>query len=294
MNGKHPHSHPYRRIARSENPEYCEPGSVRPVRIAGIEIGSGATAVIAGPCAVESLEQMVEIARSAKRAGAHLLRGGAFKPRTSPYDFQGLGREGLEILAEARRETGLGVVTEVLDPRDLDLVAELADCIQIGARSMQNFPLLREVGRSGRPVLLKRHWAATLNEWLCAAEYIANEGNLDILLCERGIRTFTQGDYNRNTLDLNVVPALRQRTFLPVVVDPSHSTGYAASVVPAARAAIGVGVDALLVEVTTERAVRKEILSDAEQAIRPKDLAEIVQAAVVSSRRRITVAGGFG
>jgi 3-deoxy-7-phosphoheptulonate synthase len=294
VNGKRPDTHPYRRIARSENPEYTESGSVRPVRIAGVEIGSGEIAVIAGPCAVEGLEQMMEIARAAKRAGAHLLRGGAFKPRTSPYDFQGLGREGLEILAEARRVTGLGVVTEVLDTRDVDLVAELADCIQIGARSMQNFPLLREVGRSGRPVLLKRHWAATLDEWLCAAEYIANEGNLDILLCERGIRTFTQGDYNRNTLDLNVVPALRERTFLPVVVDPSHSTGHAAAVVPAALASIGVGVDALLVEITTETAPREQIRSDAEQAIRPEALARIVQAAAGPSRRHLTLAGGCG
>jgi 3-deoxy-7-phosphoheptulonate synthase len=208
-----------------------------------------------------------------------MLRGGAYKPRTSPYDFQGRGRAGLEILREARDETGLPIVTEVLDQRLVEEACGFADVLQIGARNMQNFALLREAGRSGKPVLLKRHWSATLTEWLCAAEYVALEGDLDVILCERGIRTFSQGDYNRNTLDLNVVPALRRATFLPVVVDPSHGTGVADLVPAASGAAMGAGAHGLLIEVIAEDTDPADPLCDGHQSVRPSTLAEIVRRA---------------
>lgn len=273
---RHP-SGPFELVARRTYPEYRRNMASRKVKVAGVVVGGGRPVIIAGPCAVESREQTLAIARAVKEAGAELLRGGAFKPRTSPYEFQGLGDKGLEILAEVRSMTGLPVVTEVLDPRDVERVGRAADCLQIGARSMQNFPLLREVGRFGLPVLLKRHWAATLTEWLCAAEYIAVEGNLDIILCERGIRTFSQGDYNRNTLDLNVIPAVRQRSILPIVADPSHATGDATMVPHAARAAIGAGVDGLLIEVVADEGQRCHTLCDGPQGILPADLASLVE-----------------
>lgn len=278
-------SGPYALVARESYPEYQGSRRSRVVRVAHVAFGEGSPKIIAGPCAVESREQTLAIARAVQRAGAHMLRGGAFKPRTSPYDFQGLGQEGLEILAEARQETGLPVVTEVLDPRDLDRIVEVADCLQVGARSMQNFPLLREVGRAGLPVLLKRHWAATLTEWLCAAEYIAVEGNLDIILCERGIRTFSQGDYNRNTLDLNVIPAVRERSILPVVADPSHGTGVASMVPNTALAAIGSGANGLIIEVIADAKQRCSTLCDAPQGILPAELASIVEDSRAWTRR---------
>jgi 3-deoxy-7-phosphoheptulonate synthase len=268
---------PYRRIARAGHPAYEGNLETRPVRIGSAVCGGDRPFVIAGPCAVESREQTLEIARAVKAAGADALRGGAFKPRTSPYDFQGLGRRGLEILAEARDETGLPIVTEVMDVRLVDVVAEIADCLQIGARNMQNFPLLKEVGQSGHPVLLKRHWAATLGEFLGAAEYIAIEGNLDILLCERGIRTFSQGDYNRNTLDLNVVPAIRETCFLPVIVDPSHGTGEAKLVPSGAIAGIGAGAHGLLIEVIAEDTKVEDTLCDGFQSIRPSTLTSVLE-----------------
>lgn len=268
---------PYDLVARHTYPEYRHGRNCRLVRVGGVDVGGACPVIIAGPCAVESREQTLEIARAVRRAGGHMLRGGAFKPRTSPYEFQGLEDRGLEILAEVRELTGLPIVTEVLDPRDVDRVGRVADCLQVGARSMQNFPLLREVGRYGLPVLLKRHWAATLTEWLCAAEYIAVEGNLDIILCERGIRTFTQGDYNRNTLDLNVIPAVRSLSILPIVADPSHAAGAAAMVPDAARAAIGSGVDGLIIEVISDERRRCETLCDGQQAILPDDLAAIAE-----------------
>jgi 3-deoxy-7-phosphoheptulonate synthase len=278
---------PWRLVARAGHPPYEGTTRTREVRVGPVVFGRDEAVVIAGPCAVESREQTLRIARAVERAGARMLRGGAFKPRTSPYDFQGLGREGLEILAEARAETGLPVVTEVLDVRLVDLVGQYADCFQIGARSMQNFALLREVGRAGKPVLLKRHWGASLQEFLCAAEYVAAEGNLDILLCERGIRTFSQGEYNRNTLDLNVVPALRRKTFLPVLVDPSHGTGDAALVPPACAAAIGAGAHGLLLEVIAQDTDPADTLCDGFQSIRPSALAEVVaDAAAWGARRR--------
>lgn len=272
-------------VARETYPEYRKTLRCREVKVADVIVGGEWRVIIAGPCAVESREQTLAIARAVKDAGADLLRGGAFKPRTSPYEFQGLGQEGLDILAEVRALTGLPVVTEVLDPRDVERVGSVADCLQIGARSMQNFPLLREAGRFGLPVLLKRHWAATLNEWLCAAEYIAVEGNLDIILCERGIRTFSQGDYNRNTLDLNVIPAVRERSILPVVADPSHATGDAAMVPDAARASIGSGVDGLIIEVIADEKQRCRTLCDGPQGILPAELASIAEDARVWCKR---------
>ena len=217
------------------------------VEVAGRAIGGGAFGLIAGPCAIESREQTLASARACKAAGATALRGGAYKPRTSPYAFQGLGKPGLEILAEAREETGLPIVTELMDVRQLDDVLEVADMIQLGARNMQNFDLLREVGRTNVPVLLKRGLSATVEEWLLSAEYIAREGNQDIVLCERGIRTFETG--TRSTLDISAVPAAKQHTGLPVIVDPSHAAGKRDLILPMARAAVVAGADGLIVEV---------------------------------------------
>lgn len=237
-----------------------------------IAFGPGTFAVIAGPCAVESREQLGATARAVAAAGAVVLRGGAFKPRTSPRSFQGLGSEGLRLLAEASKETGLPVVTEVLDPRDVELVAEHAAMLQIGSRNMQNFPLLREVGRLCRPVLLKRGAAATLDELLAAADYVLEEGNRDVVLCERGIRSFDPT--TRYVLDLAAVPALKARSPLPVIVDPSHGTGRSALVAPMARAALAAGADGLLVEVHPDPA---RALSDGAQALRIEDFSALME-----------------
>jgi 3-deoxy-7-phosphoheptulonate synthase len=220
---------------------------------------------MAGPCAVESLEQTVTIARAVKELGAHLLRGGAYKPRTSPYSFQGLGEEGLKILAAAREATGLPVVTEVLDTSTVDLVARYADCLQIGARNMQNFELLKLAGRSGKPVLLKRGMSATLEEFLLAAEYVLAEGNPNVVLCERGVRTFN--DFTRNTLDLAVVPAVERLSHLPILVDPSHGTGRRDKVLPMSLASVAAGADGVAIEVHHRPA---EALSDGPQALTPE------------------------
>lgn len=237
------------------------------VTVAGrVRFGGGAPVVAAGPCAVESRAQVVETARAVAAAGAHVLRGGAFKPRTSPRSFQGLGEEGLRLLAEAGAEVGLPVVTEVLDPRDVDLVSRHADMLQIGSRSMQAFALLREVGRAGKPVLLKRGAAATVDELLAAADYVLDAGNDQVVLCERGIRGFDPGV--RYTLDLAAVPRLHRRSPLPVVVDPSHATGSRDLVRPMALAAIAAGADGLLVEVHPRP---EEALSDGPQALTPRD-----------------------
>ena len=249
------------------------PGAKRTVvDIGGVRFGEELV-VIAGPCSVETEEQTVRTAVAVKEAGARMLRGGAFKPRTSPYAFQGLGLKGLKILDRARRETGLPIVTEVIDTRDVSWVGEYADVLQIGARNMQNFALLREVGRSGKPVLLKRHWAATLSEWLCAAEYVALEGDLDVILCERGIRTFALGEYSRNTLDVNVVPAVRRETFLPVVVDPSHGTGKAHLVDSMCRAAVACGADGLIIEVHNDP---EHAMTDGAQSLNPRQFADMM------------------
>ena len=232
------------------------------VRVGDATIGGDDLAIIAGPCAVESRAQALSIAQAVQKSGARFFRGGAFKPRTSPYAFQGLGEEGLMILAEIRETYGLKIVTEALDEPGVDLVERYGDIIQVGARSMQNFTLLRRVGRSGLPVLLKRGPAATLDEWLLAAEYIMSEGNYQIVLCERGIRTF--GQHARNTLDLAAIPAVRRLSHLPVIVDPSHGTGKNYMVTPLARAGVAVGADGVIVEVHDQPA---QALSDGAQAL---------------------------
>lgn len=214
---------------------------------AGLRVGAGNFLLVAGPCAVESQGQILETAQAVATAGATALRGGAFKPRTSTYDFQGLGEEGLQYLAEARKATGLPIVTEVLDPRDVGMVAEYADVLQIGSRNTQNYALLKEVGQAHKPVLLKRGMSMTIDEWLHSAEYIAAAGNPNIILCERGIRTFETA--TRHTLDLNAVPVLKSKTHLPVLIDPSHGTGHAAYVPAMAMAAVAAGADGLLIEV---------------------------------------------
>jgi 3-deoxy-7-phosphoheptulonate synthase len=226
--------------------------------------------LIGGPCAVENLQQILDTARSAKEAGAVMLRGGAWKPRTSPYDFQGLKEEGLELLAQAKKATGLPIVTEVLDPRDVVKVAEVADMLQIGSRSVQNFPLLREVGSSDKPVLLKRGMMTTVDEWLSSAEYILAAGNKNVVLCERGIRTFDTT--LRNTLDVGAVAVLKQKTHLPVIVDPSHAAGDFRYVAALARAAVAAGADGLLVETHCRPA---DALSDAGQSLTPEQFIEL-------------------
>ncbi len=231
------------------------------VKIGNVRVGAGFT-VIAGPCSVENAGQLLETARAVKSAGADLLRGGAFKVRTSPYTFQGLGVKGLRLLAKARDETGLPIVTEVVDTRDVRRICEYSDVLQIGARNMQNIPLLKEAGRSARPVLLKRGMQATIEEWLNGAEYIMEAGNPDVILCERGIRTFET--YTRNTLDLSAVPSLKELTHLPVIVDPSHGTGRSSLVEPMGLAAVACGADGLMVEVHRNP---KEALSDKDQAL---------------------------
>jgi 3-deoxy-7-phosphoheptulonate synthase len=236
-----PVTKPYKLAMRAFRPE----GTRFTVR--GVTIGGGCTVVIAGPCSVETEEQILASARAVAAAGAAMLRGGAYKPRTGPYSFQGLGREGLQLLVRAREETGLPFITEVMDPRDVELVAAYTDVLQVGARSMQNYTLLREVGRARTPVMLKRGLSATFEEWLQAAEYILAEGNADVMLCERGIRTYeTQ---TRNTLDLSAVPVLRDLSHLPVIVDPSHGTGKTRYVPPMARAAVAAGADGLMIEI---------------------------------------------
>lgn len=237
-----------------------------------VYIGHGYCTVIAGPCAVESAEQYLELAGMLKNMGVHILRGGAFKPRTSPYAFQGLGQEGLEILAEARARTGLPVVTEVMDPRDMDLVCRYSDMIQIGSRNMQNFPLLKEAGRSEKPVVLKRGLSATIEEWLSACEYILAAGNPNVILCERGIRTFEV--MTRNTVDIAAVALLKELTHLPVIVDPSHATGRRSLVTPVARAAVAAGADGLMVEAHQNP---EQALSDGPQSLEPGQMQDLLK-----------------
>ena len=236
-----------------------------------LRVGSGFT-VIAGPCSVESESQLMTIARAVKDAGADALRGGAFKPRTSPYAFQGLGLRALKILEKARHETGLPIVTEVLDPRDVSWVSEFVDVLQVGARNMQNFSLLKEVGKGSRPVLLKRGMHSTLEEWLNSAEYILSAGNPNVILCERGIRTFEV--YTRNTLDLSAVPAVKELTHLPVIVDPTHGTGRVSLIESMSLAAAAAGADGLIVEVHHNP---KEALSDKAQALLPAAFESMVR-----------------
>jgi 3-deoxy-7-phosphoheptulonate synthase len=256
---------PYKLASREFRPE----GSV--VNVDGVLVGGRRVVVMAGPCAVEGREGLLETARSVKAAGGHILRGGAYKPRTSPYTFQGLGEEGLKYLAEAKRETGLPIVTELMDTREASVVYEYADLVQIGARNMQNFKLLKEVGSRQKPVLLKRGMSSTVKELLLAAEYIMSEGNYDVILCERGIRTFE--DATRNTLDLSVVPLIKQLSHLPVIVDPSHATGKWDLVPPMALAAVAAGADGIMVEVHPRP---EEALSDGPQALLPSTFAKLM------------------
>jgi 3-deoxy-7-phosphoheptulonate synthase len=242
------------------------------VKVGNAEFGSDRLVVIAGPCSVESEDMVMQLALLAKEAGASVLRGGAFKPRTSPYAFQGMGKEGLRLLAQAREVTGLAIVTEVLKPEDVDLIAEYADMLQIGARNMQNFALLKRVGEVGKPVLLKRGMASTIQEFLMAAEYILSEGNYNVVLCERGIRTFETA--TRFTLDLNAIPVLKKLTHLPVVVDPSHGTGHWEYVGPMAKAGVACGADGLMIEVH----MRPEIaVSDGIQSLKPSVFRQLMQ-----------------
>lgn len=242
------------------------------IDVKGVKIGGTKVPVMAGPCAVENRTVLTSIAEKVQQAGASFLRGGAFKPRTSPYTFQGLGEEGLKYLAEASAKTGLPVVTEIMDPRDLDVIVRYSDIIQIGARNMQNFRLLLEVGSTDKPVLLKRGLSSTIKEWLMSAEYIMSRGNHQVMLCERGIRTFETA--TRNTLDLSAVPLLKQLTHLPVVVDPSHGVGKRDLVAPMTKAAVAAGADALIIEVHTNP---EEAVSDGDQSLRPEQFAKLMQ-----------------
>jgi 3-deoxy-7-phosphoheptulonate synthase len=274
-----PISRPFKLASREFSPRDSR------VCLNGVCFGGQEVVLIAGPCSVESREQILEIAHAVRTSGAHLLRGGAFKPRTSPYSFQGLGEQGLEYLAEAREATGLGVVTEVMSPEQVDLVSQYADMLQVGARNMQNYALLHAVGESQFPVLLKRGMSASMDELLMAAEYILSHGNRKVVLCERGIRTFETA--TRNTTDINAVPVLKSLTHLPVILDPSHSTGHWEYVNAVARAAVAAGADGLIVEVHTRP---QEALSDGGQSLKPERFDEMVsqvQAVVEAVGRRL-------
>ncbi|HUL44890.1 MAG TPA: 3-deoxy-7-phosphoheptulonate synthase [Bacteroidota bacterium] len=241
------------------------------VHVSGVPIGGNAVVVIAGPCSVETEEQLLTTAEVVKKMGGKLLRGGAYKPRTSPYSFQGLGEDGLKILAKAREKTGLGIVTEVMESAEVELVAEYADLVQVGARNMQNTKLLRALSKIRKPVLLKRNFSATLNEFLMSAEYLLSGGNDQVVLCERGIRTFVE--YTRNTLDLNIVPVVKQLSHLPIIVDPSHGTGRHDLIVPMSRAAIAAGADGLIVEVHPKPS---EAFSDGDQSLTPAGFGQLM------------------
>jgi 3-deoxy-7-phosphoheptulonate synthase len=259
-------SHPYKLVSREFRPEDTV------FDVGGVQVGGPDLVVIAGPCSVESYEQTLSIAKAVKAAGAHMLRGGAYKPRTSPYSFQGLGVEGLKILARVREETGLPVVSEALDIDVLDRVVEYSDMVQIGARNMQNFTLLKRAGRCARPVLLKRGANATIEELLLAAEYILDQGNEQVVLCERGIRTFT--DHTRNTLDVAIIPAVKQISHLPIIADPSHAAGRRDKVAALSRSALAVGSDGLMIEVHDEP---HEALSDGNQALLPDEFSDLME-----------------
>jgi len=271
-----PVTHAYKLVSREVKTENTI------VRVGTVPVGGSELVLVAGPCAVESVEQTLATARAVKAAGGHILRGGAFKPRTSPYSFQGLGEAGLRILAEAREATGLPVVSEAIDVESVDLVEKYADAIQVGARNMQNFSLLKRVGKARKPVVLKRGLSATLEEFLMSAEYILAEGNYDVILCERGVRTFS--DFSRNTLDLSIVPAVKQISHLPILVDPSHGTGRRDKVAPLSRAAAAVGADGLMIEVHNDP---DRALSDGPQSITP----EMFEALVVDLRKIAPVIG---
>ncbi len=259
-------SQPYKQVSREWR---AEPTIVRLAN--GTEIGGGQVAVMAGPCSVESEAQILGVAEQLRAAGATVLRGGAFKPRSSPYSFQGMGMQGLRLLARAREETGMAIVTEAIDPEGVDAVAEYADIIQIGARNMQNYSLLRRAGRAGKPVLLKRGMAATVKELLLSAEYILAEGNSEVILCERGVRGFDT--HTRNLLDLTAIPVVQALSHLPIIADPSHGTGLRAKVIPMARAAVAAGADGLMIEVHPDP---ERALSDGAQSLFPDQFGELM------------------
>ncbi|MHC1744063.1 MAG: 3-deoxy-7-phosphoheptulonate synthase [Syntrophobacteraceae bacterium] len=259
-----PVTRPYKLVSR----ELQHEDSI--VRVGSVAIGNGHLTLIAGPCAIESEEQALTIARAVKAAGAELFRGGAFKPRTSPYAFQGLGEEGLKILAHVREETGMPVVTEAMDHEVFDLVEEYADMVQIGTRNMQNFSLLRRAGRAKKPIMLKRGLSATIEEWLMAAEYIMEGGNTQVVLCERGVRTFAH--HSRNTLDLSAIPVVQKESHLPIIVDPSHAAGRRGQVIPLSRAAVAVGAHGLMVEVHHQPEMA---LSDGAQSLLPEQFEDL-------------------
>ena len=263
------------KVSRIGEPYKCANRKFHPedtiVDVKGVKFGGGSFQMIAGPCSVESEKQIVEIAKAVKEAGATVLRGGAFKPRTSPYAFQGLREGGLDLLLKAKEETGMPIVTEIMSVRHIDLFKDV-DIIQIGARDMQNFELLKEVGKLNKPILLKRGLANTIEEWLMSAEYIMSEGNKEIILCERGIRTFEP--LTRNTLDLSAIPLLKELTHLPVIVDPSHASGLSRLVKPLSLASVGVGADGLMIEVHNDPA---KALSDGAQSIKPEQFKDIVE-----------------
>jgi 3-deoxy-7-phosphoheptulonate synthase len=261
-----PVTKPYKLVSREFKQENTQ------IRVGDAVFGNGTMPVIAGPCAVESLDQVLSIAKAVRKAGAKLFRGGAFKPRTSPYSFQGLGKQGLEYLARVREETGLPVVTEVMDMETFDMVEAFADVIQIGTRNMQNFSLLRRAGKSKKPIILKRGMSAMLQEWLMAAEYIMEEGNANVILCERGVRTFVR--HSRNTLDLSVVPAVKKESHLPIIVDPSHAAGIRDLVIPLAFASAALGADGLMIEVHNHP---DEALSDGAQSLYPDQFAQTMK-----------------
>jgi 3-deoxy-7-phosphoheptulonate synthase len=264
-----PVSKPYKLVSRDVKEEDT---ILRiPTPSGDVLFGGKHVGLVGGPCAVETEEQCFTTAEGVKKAGVKLFRGGAYKPRTSPYSFQGLGEDGLKILAQVRKQYGLGIITEAIDNESLDLVEEYADVIQIGARNMQNFSLLKRAGRAKKPILLKRGMSATLDEFLMAAEYVLSEGNYNVMLCERGVRTFA--DHSRNTLDLTIIPAVKKRSHLPILVDPSHGTGKRHKVLPLSRAAAAVGADGLLIEV---HHAPDQALSDGMQSILPTELAELV------------------
>ncbi len=257
---------PYKLVSREVKPEDTV------VKVGPVRIGGGKLGVIAGPCAVEGRDQIIETAKAVKERGASILRGGAFKPRTSPYSFQGLEEDGLKLLKEAKEITGLPIVTEVVNPKDVELVVKYVDMLQIGARNMQNFTLLKEVGNTNKPIILKRGLSATIEEWLMAAEYIMCEGNYNIILCERGIRTYET--YTRNTIDINAVPIIKQLSHLPVIVDPSHGTGKWNLVNPVSKGAIAAGADGLMIEVHNNPT---EALSDGPQSLTPESYGELME-----------------
>jgi 3-deoxy-7-phosphoheptulonate synthase len=273
---------PYRYVSRDVKPDDTI------VQVAGVGIGGKEIIIIAGPCSVENEDQIIATATMVKANGAKLLRGGAYKPRTSPYTFQGLGEKGLKLLVKAREKTGLGILTEVIDVSDVDLVADYADAVQVGARNMQNTQLLKKLARIGKPVMIKRNFSATLTEFLMSAEYLLSGGNDKVILCERGIRTFVE--YSRSTLDLNIVPAIKHISHLPIIVDPSHGTGRHDLVTPMSRAAIAAGADGLLIEVHPNP---PDAYSDGEQSISPDEFQSLVrQITPIASAVGRTVGGG--